>query len=285
MFTPQIRYAVIADNLRATAAEKNRLSAIRRSHLSDAAHLLSDALAARLSGGMPEADAWRETLEDGRRQFASLLVSPHDRTEFCRMWYDRLHRDGADRLFCLLPSAVTPQRVAMLAHPAFSQAFLQMHFPFPAPAAVIVSDPEEACRFAEDGEAACFLPITSGKGEPLFRIHALVSASELMLCGAVSREGGELCGLFAKGPLAGCPGEGALALRMEGEQPEVTALLAAAGREASLLSLVPLRRDGHLSLSALFVTDGFAAAAPWMLYAWLFCPTLRVTGLCPADEA
>ena len=284
MFTPQIRYAVIADNLRTTASEADRLRTIRRSHLSDAAHVLSDALAARLGGAMPEGDAWRETVEDGRRQFAPLLTSPCDRTEFCRLWLDRLRRDGMDGLACLLPPAVAPRQTAMLAHPAFAEAFSRMTFPFPAPSAVTVSDPDEACRFAEEAGGACFLPVTSAGGEPLFRIHALTSASELMLCGLSETDEGELCGLFAKGPLVSCFDAPALALRLEGEQPEITDLLAAAGREVSLLSLVPSRRDGHPSLSALFTADGREIAV-WMLYAWLFCPSLGVTGLCSVCPA
>lgn len=283
MFTPEIRYAVIADNLRATTTEADRLSAIRQSHLSDAAHWLSDALSARIDGGIPKDDAWRETIEDARRRLAPLFTL-RDRAAFCRLLSDRLCRNGMEDLSCLLPPAVLPQQVAMLAHPAFAEAFLRMTFPFPAPSVETVADPDEACRFACEDGAACFLPLTSGGGEPLFRIHALTAASELLLCGIAETEEGELCGLFAKGPLAFWRDADAFALRLEGEQQEVTELLGAAAEQATPLSLSPFRRDGHLFLAALLETGGENITA-WMLYALIFCPLLGITGLCPLHRA
>lgn len=285
MFTPQIRYSVISDNLRQLDRSALRLRELRESHLSDAAHLFADRLDTLAEQHVPTPDAWRTALEDAHRLGAHRLADEWDRLAFCRLLSARLGAARMRGLLSLLPVAAPVSRVALLPHPVFAEALGRLPLATEAET-VVVADMGEACRMAAaEAGSACLLPLFSEEGEPLFRTYKLAEAEGLFLCGlAHTGEGEGLCGLFSSGPLPDLCAAGAFILCPEGEGREMAALYAPTQKEETVLNIVPLRRENRTDVRLLLSVSDEAALTGCLLRCLLFFPSVRIAGLCPAPE-
>lgn len=285
MFTPQIRYSVISDNLRQLDRSALRLRELRESHISDAAHLFTDRLDTLAQQHVSAADAWRTALEDAHRLGAHRLADEWDRSAFCRLLSARLGAARMRGLLSLLPAAAPVCRVALLPHPVFAEALGRL--PLPANTErVFARDMGEICRMAAaEADTACLLPLFSEEGEPLFRTYKLAQAEGLFLCGiAHTGEGEGLCGLFSCGPLPDICAAASFILYPEGEMTEMAALCISTQKEETVLNPVPLRRENRTDVRLMLSVPDEAALTNCLLRCLLFFPSVRIAGLCPVPE-